>query len=125
MLALNWDFRFKKFINTIMSWNSRILDTLQQRVEVIRVIAFSRVYYISSILPIRTTMVKKFESLMGNFIWRGSGNVLRVALEELKNDHLAWGLHLPCLATMRGWTYVFENCRFYNFYTCSPTNLQK
>ena len=63
-------------------------------------IAFSRVYYISSILPIRTTMVKKFESLMGNFIWRGSGKVLRVALEELNNDHLAGGLHLPCLATI-------------------------
>ena len=69
-----------------MSWSSRILDTLQQREEVIRVFALSRVYYVASILPIRTSLVKKFESLMGNFIWKGSGKVLRVALEELKND---------------------------------------
>ena len=62
--------------------------------------ALSRVYYISSILPIKSKMVKKFESLMGKFIWQGSGKVLRVALDELKNVHLAGGLHLPCLATM-------------------------
>ena len=45
-------------------------------------------------------MVKKFESLMGKFIWQGSGRILRVALGDLKNDHLAGGLNLPCLATM-------------------------
>ena len=100
ILTLNWDFRFKKFSDAIISWSSRILDTLQQRIEVIRVFALSRVYYISSILPIKAKMVKKFESLMGKFIWQGSGKILRVALEELKNDHLSGGLHLPCLATM-------------------------
>ena len=73
MMALNWDFRFQKFKNTIFSWSSRILDTLQQRIEVIRLFALSRVYYISSILPIKSAMVKKFESLMGKFIWQGSG----------------------------------------------------
>ena len=100
LLTLNWDFRFKKFSNAIFSWSSRILDTLQQRVEVIRVFALSRVYYISSILPIRSNMVKKFESIMGKFIWKGSGKVLRVALDELKNEHLAGGLGLTCLTTM-------------------------
>ena len=62
--------------------------------------ALSRVYYISSILPIKPHMVKKFESLIGKFIWQGSGRILRVALEELKNEHLAGGLNVPCLATM-------------------------
>ena len=100
MMTLNWDFRFKSFSDAIYSWSPRILDTLQQRVEVIRVFALSRVYYIASILPIRATMVKKFESLMGKFIWQKSGKVLRVAIEELKNSHLAGGLNLPCLATM-------------------------
>ena len=37
MLKLNWDYRFKKFSDAIYSWSSRILDTLQQRVEVIRI----------------------------------------------------------------------------------------
>ena len=100
LLTLNWDFRFKKFSDALLSWSPRILDTLQQRVEVIRMFALSRVYYISSILPLSSKMVKKFESMMGKFIWKGSGKVLRVALDELKNDNLSGGLHLPCLATM-------------------------
>ena len=100
LLNLNWDFRFKKFNDTIISWSSRILDTLQQRVEVIKLFALSRMYYIASILPIRPAMIKKVESLMGRFIWQASGKVLRVALGELKNGHLAGGLNLPCLSTM-------------------------
>ena len=66
----------------------------------VRIFALSRVYYVSAILPIKPAMVKKFESLIGKFIWKGSGKVLRVALNELKNVHLAGGLNLPCLATM-------------------------
>ena len=100
LLNMNWDFRFQKFRNAIFSWSSRVLGTLQQRVEVIRVFALSRVYYISSILPIKSTMVKKFESLIGKFIWQGSGRILRVAIGELKNDQLSGGLNLPCIATM-------------------------
>ena len=33
MLRLNWDHRYKKFSNVLYSWSSRVLDTLQQRVE--------------------------------------------------------------------------------------------
>ena len=100
MIALNWDFRLQKFRNAIISWSSRTLDSLQKRIEVIRMFALSRVYYVASIIPIKSSMVKKFESIMGKFIWHGSGRILRVALDELKNEHLAGGLNLPCLATM-------------------------
>ena len=100
LLSTNWDFRFNKFRNAVLSWSSRMLSTLQQRVEVIRVFALSRVFYIASILPIKSSMVNKFESLIGKFIWQGSGKILRVALGELKNDQLSGGLNLPCLATM-------------------------
>ena len=54
----------------------------------------------AAILPIRPSLVKKFESLMGKFLWKFSGKVLRVALDEVKNVKLAGGLNLPCLASM-------------------------
>merc|ERR1712105_159206 len=41
MLELNWNYRFKKFNNMIYSWSHRILDTLQQRVEAIRMFGLS------------------------------------------------------------------------------------
>ena len=74
----NWDFRFSKFSDVVKSWAPRILDTLQQRVEVVRLFALSRVFYVGTILPIKPSMVKKFESLIGKLIWKISGKVLRI-----------------------------------------------
>ena len=109
MLRLNWDFRFKKFSNTILSWSPRVLDTLQQRVDVIRMFGLSRVYYVASILPVTPNVVKKFESLMGKFIWSKSGRILRIALDEIKNKRLEGGLQLPCLASMAD-SLLFSQC---------------
>lgn len=94
---LNWEHRFQKFSDVIYSWSSRFLDILQQRVEVIRMFALSRVYYV---LRIRPSVVKKFEALMGNFLWKFSGKILRIPIDEIKNDKLCGGLNLPCLASM-------------------------
>ena len=109
MVKVNWNYRFKKFSDVIHSWASRILDSLQQRVEVIRMFALSRVYYVAAILPVKSNMVRKFESLMGKFIWNYSGKVLRVALDEIKNDKSAGGLNLPCLASMAD-SLLFSQC---------------
>ena len=98
MVLENWNFRLKKFNQTIHSWSTRTLDTLQQRVEVLRLFALSRVYYVGSILPMRVSHVKKFEAAMCKFIWKG--RILKVALDELKNEHLSGGLNLPCVKTM-------------------------
>ena len=100
MIKKNWEFRFEKFQNIVKSWSPRILDTLNQRVEVLKMFALSRVYYVASILPIRKTMIKKFEKEMGNFVWRASGRVLRVPIGELVNAPEAGGLGLPCLQSM-------------------------
>ena len=114
MLRLNWDFRFKKFSNTILSWSPRVLDTLQQRVDVIRIFGLSRVYYVASILPVTPNIVKKFESLMGKFIWNKSGRILRIALDEIKNKKLDGGLQLPCLASMADSLLVSQCIRLIN-----------
>ena len=100
MLDLNWNYRFNKFSNMIYSWSRRVLDTLQQRVEVIRLFGLSRVYYVAAVLPMKSKVVKKFESLMGKYIWNFSGRTLRVAIDEMKNKKIEGGLNLPCLASM-------------------------
>ena len=97
LLKRNWDFRFGKFLDAIKSWKSRILDTLLQRVEVLKLFAFSRVYYVASILPINATTIKRFEKEVGKFLWNASGKVLRVSMDELKNCPEKGGLGLPCL----------------------------
>ena len=100
IVARNWEFRFQKFQDVVRSWSPRILETLAQRVEILKMFALARVYYVASILPIRVTMIKKFEKVMGKFLWTASGKVLRVSIGELANKVEAGGLGLPCVKSM-------------------------
>ena len=54
----------------------------------------------AAVLPIKSSMVKKFEALMGKFIWKFSGKILRISIDEVKNTKLEGGLNLPCLGSM-------------------------
>ena len=81
LVKRNLEFRYEKFMEIVKSWTPRDLDTLFQRVEVLRLFALSRVYYVASILPLNITMVRKFEKDMGKFIWTASGKILRVSEE--------------------------------------------
>ena len=100
LIKKNWDFRYEKFQDVVKSWTPRILETLVQRVEVLRMFALIRVVYVASILPIRSSMIKKFEKEIGKFIWNASGKVLRVSLEELRNPPERGGLAVPCILSM-------------------------
>ena len=46
---------------------------------------------------------------MGKFIWNFSGKVLRIALDEIKNEKSVGGLKLPCLASMAD-ALLFSQC---------------
>ena len=97
LIKRNWDFRFDKFESAIKSWSPRILDTMLQRVEMVKVFALSRMYYVASILPINKTMINKIDKLIGQFLWTKSGKVLRVSIQEIKNSLDKGGLGLPCI----------------------------
>ena len=111
VLELNWNYRFKKFNNIVYNWSHRVLDKSQQRVEVIRMFGLSRVYYVAAVLPMKPNVVKKFESLIGKYLWNFSGRVLRVAIDELKNKKVEGGLNLPCLASMADSLLFSQLCR--------------
>ena len=100
LLKRNWDYRFGRFSSCIKSWSSRHFPSLTSKVEVVKTYGLSRIYYVASILPITKSRVQKFESLIGNFIWKSSGWLLRVALSEVKNSLQKGGLNLVCVMTM-------------------------
>ena len=79
--------------------------------EVIRIFGLSRVYYVAAVLPMKPEMVKKFESLMGKYLWNFSGKILRVSIDEMKNKKLEGGLNLPCLASMADSLLFSQLCR--------------
>ena len=100
MIKRNWDYRFSKFQNCLHSWSSRFFPSLRSRVEVLNTFALSRVFYLASILPVNKTMVSKFESALGNFLWKKSGWLLQVALNEVKNMPVKGRLGLFCIDGM-------------------------
>ena len=100
MLSKNWEMRFTKLQQTLISWSSRILDTLAQRVEVVKLFALSRIYYVASILPIPKNIVTKIEQAVGKFIWSSSCKFLRVSLNDLKLRPEKGGLALTCISSM-------------------------
>ena len=67
IVKLNWEFRLTKLIQTINSWAPRILETLVQRVEILRTFALSRIWYVAAVIPMETKWVKKFEAEVGNW----------------------------------------------------------
>ena len=76
LLKRNWDYRFLKFEQSIYSWSSRSLRSVQQRIEIVKIFALSRVYYIATVLPMSKTVGKRFEKVIRNFIWFSCGKMI-------------------------------------------------
>ena len=65
-----WAECYAGFHKVLMSWSSRQLNTLIQRVEVIRIFATSKLWYKASALPLPPKYAKKFESAIFQFFWK-------------------------------------------------------
>ena len=92
-----------------MSWSSRQLDTLVQRVEVLRIFATSTLWYKASALPLPVKFAKKFESAMFRFLW--TGKLEKLKLDEVKNPSLQGGLNLPCVISKSDSLFLSQTCK--------------
>ena len=108
-LELSWDTCYAGFQRTVMSWSSRQLNTMVQRVEVLRLFATSKLWYKASALPLPTKFCKKFESLMGRFLW--VGKLERLKIDEIKNLCSQGGLGLPCVFSKSNALFLSQTCR--------------
>ena len=84
LLRRNWEYRFAKFQQMVISWSPRHLDTLSQRVMVIKTFGLSRIYYLASVLPLPRMFLTKINKLITKFVWSLTGKVLKVSLNEMK-----------------------------------------
>ena len=100
LLKRNWDYRFLKFEQSIYSWSSRSFHSVQQRIEIVKIFALSRVYYIATVLPMSKTVGKRFEKVIRNFIWFSCGKMLRISFNDLKHPLIRGGLGLVCIFGM-------------------------
>ena len=108
-LELSWDACLTGFRKTVYSWKARQLNSLVERVEVLRLFATSKIWYKASALPLPAKFVKKFETIMTGFLWVGKLEKLRI--DEVKNPRLAGGLGLPCVFSKANALFLKQVCR--------------
>ena len=104
-----WEKCFSGFHNLLMSWSSRQLETLVQRVEVLRLFATSKLWYKASALPLPVKFAKKFEAAMVKFLW--VGRLEKLKIDEIKNPYLLGGLNLPCVISKADSLMLSQVCR--------------
>ena len=104
-----WSECYAGFHKTLISWSSRQLETLVQRVEVLRIFATSKLWYKASALPLPVKYAKKFESAMVRFLWIGKLEKLKI--DEVKNPLLSGGLNLPCVISKSDALFLSQTCR--------------
>ena len=95
-VEMTWKNVIRGFEKVFYSWSSRSLDTLCQRVEVAKVFAMSKLYYVAQVLPLPNKYRKRIEQKLSSFIFQGRHE--RLSLSVLENTNKQGGLGLPNIA---------------------------
>lgn len=92
----SWESCSQGYFNLLVSWGSRNLPTLEQRVRVLTTFAMSKLWYLAQVLPIPGTVVEALERTTRVFLWRG--RMEKLPYEELFNKVEEGGLGLPSIS---------------------------
>ena len=68
-LNKTWDRVVRGFDKVLFSWQSRQLETLAQMVEVAKIFAQSKLYYVAQVLPLSVKNRNKIESSLNRYIF--------------------------------------------------------
>ena len=89
-LNITWEACLTGVRRTLMSWGSRLLPTLRQRVKVLNTFALSKLWYLAQVFPPPQRVVDQLEILVRRFLW--IGRLEHLALDELINPPRQGGL---------------------------------
>ena len=108
-LERSWTKCYEGFHKVLMSWSSRQLESLVQRVEVLILFSTSKLWYKASALPLPVKFARKFEVAMTRFLW--IGRLEKLKIDEIKNPLLSGGLNLPCVISKSDSLLLSQVCR--------------
>ena len=93
----NWNQAMEGFNSCLMAWKTRSLDSIFQKVELLKTFALPKLWYKALLLPLPGKVASKLEDKMRNFIWRGK--LEKPATMEMFNPVESGGLGLTCVRT--------------------------
>ena len=96
-LKNTWEAVLGGFQRSLFAWESRALNSLQQKVDIAQIFALSKLWHTAQVLPLPHSYTKKIEMSLSAFIFRGRPE--RLKLSELENRKQMGGLGLTCVAT--------------------------
>ena len=109
ILKSNWEELVGSFRKTVYSWNLRSLETFQQKVDVLQIFGFSKLWYQCQVLPLPLKYAKEIESITRTFIWRGK--LEKLAMDEVKNSREDGGLNLVFVRSKADALFLRQTCR--------------
>ena len=94
-LDFNWAEANRKLTTCLNSWNTRVLNSVFQRVNVLNVFALPKLWYLAECLPLPAVWASEIEKHVFKFIKLGKMEL--PALQELYNPIAKGGLGLVCV----------------------------
>ena len=109
-IAASWSRCLEGFRKCLLSWSSRMLPTLQQRVFVLNTFALSKLWYLAQVLPLPRNILLELEKVSRKFLWLG--RLEHLPFEELHAPLLEGGLGLPNIQAKCDALFLKQTCRF-------------
>ena len=104
-----WEKVIIGFEKVLYSWSSRTLNTLCQRVEVAKMFALSKLYYVAQVLPLPNKYRIRVDKNLSKFIFKGRCEKLK--LSEIENSPDQGGLGLPNIGVKSDCLLLKQMCR--------------
>ena len=93
----------------LMSWASRALPTLSQRVKVLETYALSKLWYLAQVIPLPQRICNQLDVMVRAFLWKG--RLEHLAYDELYAPPLEGGLGLSNIKARCDALFVKQLCR--------------
>ena len=91
----SWQEAHRDLSKCLNAWNTRVLNSVFQRVDVLNIFALPKLYYKAEALPLPPAWAAEFEKLIYAFIKMGKMEMM--ALQEMCNPINKGGLGLTCI----------------------------
>ena len=95
ILEDNWRLAKEGFVKCLNAWKTRSLESIFQKVEVLKTYALPKLWYKALLLPLPGKIAGQFEGEIRRFIWKGK--LEKPAFVEMCNPVDMGGLGLPCI----------------------------
>ena len=94
-LEFNWAEAVRKLVTCLISWNTRVLNSVFQRVQVLNTFALPKLWFLGECLPLPTAVAAEIDKHVYNFVKLGKMEL--PALEQLYAPVSQGGLGLVCV----------------------------